>query len=138
MLRERPGWLLLWQSRCCLTLLFICKVPWLRGCTVLIQESKLGWRSSALPSQGHHRVQKGEARTWGILAGDLSSGCSLFCITMDRRLYLQKGFSDVVFPFMLKHQCLGFVRQSVQVTSSLHQAEWDVLEGGCLNLSFHF
>lgn len=85
-------------------------------------------------------MQKGEASTWDILAGDLSSGHSLFCIAMDRRLYLQKGFSSVIFPFMLKHQCLDFVRQSVQVTSSLHQAEAerDVLEGGCLNLSFCF
>lgn len=78
---------------------------------LVYQESKVGWRSSALPSQGHHGAHQGKASTWDILAGDLSSGRSLFCITMDRRCHFQKGVSGVFFPFYVKASVLGFCQR---------------------------
>lgn len=95
-----------------------CEAPYLRCANPCAPGGQLGWRGSAPPAPGHPGGHTRKGSPWDVLAGHLSSGHSSLCIALDRRCYFQKGVSGGFFPFMLKHQCLGSVRKSVQVVTS--------------------
>lgn len=91
-----------------------CRVK-LRACAVLIRVPReSSWARRRLPQAIPECT-----RVKAALAGHLSSDHSVLCIALDRRCcYFQKGVSGVFFPFMLKHRCLGFVREAVKVVTS--------------------